>query len=646
LQPSLDARGSAKLTGFPYRIKHALHFSNGGGVYEAVDLNDDSDVILKEARPFAGLDTVGEDAVARLEQARQALEQLADVDGVPNLRGYRIGHEHHYLIRDHIPGIRLSEWVVQTNPIFGGQGGRSKEEYVELAITLFAQLETLLDGVHEAGVVFGDLHPDNVIVSEDQTVSLIDFEACGQVANPQSQALAAPGFMAPPSYVGVDVDRYALACLGLTLFLPLPILLQWGGNKLNLLLDLLDEQFDLPTEFRDRLRLALDVPDRPTMVGGDFSEPVDVSFDVSIPAIANHLERSANYEDPDRLFPGDITQYLHGGGGIGIGNGAAGVLYALHATGATLNDRQVDWLIDRTRQQVSPTSGFWNGLAGVAYVLEELGQPDSADEVLSRALAIPADPKQFDLAGGDPGLALVLLHFALSRSDRGYIDEAARRAPTITLESLLSPTSKVPGGVLNGPSGLALVENMLGRETGREEHLHRAAGYLSCDLQRMGLFTTAEGTVAPFHRPTMLTTCGTILVANRFDDSTVVPRLETAKRIMTRHLHGVFFSTPGLLSGRAGLLTTLADIDEPWVADEITRHARELHWHGIQHDGGYSFLGELGLRLSEDLATGTAGALLALQSALVAKQPLLPFLTCGTSTLQVPTLAERISATV
>jgi hypothetical protein len=44
---------------FPYAIERVLHFSNGGGVYVAERRADGVRVVLKEARPYAGLDNDG-----------------------------------------------------------------------------------------------------------------------------------------------------------------------------------------------------------------------------------------------------------------------------------------------------------------------------------------------------------------------------------------------------------------------------------------------------------------------------------------------------------------------------------------------------------------------------------------------------------
>ena len=60
-----------------------MHFSNGGGVYLGRDPRTDTEVVLKEARPHAGLDADGADAVARLDRETRCLRRLAGVPRVP-----------------------------------------------------------------------------------------------------------------------------------------------------------------------------------------------------------------------------------------------------------------------------------------------------------------------------------------------------------------------------------------------------------------------------------------------------------------------------------------------------------------------------------------------------------------------------------
>jgi hypothetical protein len=76
---------------------------------------------------------------------------------------------------------------------------------------------------------------------------------------------------------------------------------------------------------------------------------------------------------------------------------------------------------------------------------------------------------------------------------------------------------------------------------------------------------------------------------------------------------------PGLFSGRSGVLLYLAGRStEPTPATDplVARQVRNLAWHALPYADGMAFPGTGLLRLSMDLATGTAGALLALGSAL------------------------------
>src|SRR3954453_14227522 len=100
LQPQLEARNSATVAGLPYRIDRALHFSNGGGVYAGTHLPTGDEVVLKEARPHAGLAWDGADAVTRLGHERDMLQRLAGLDVVPAIRDYFTVGGHHFLVEE------------------------------------------------------------------------------------------------------------------------------------------------------------------------------------------------------------------------------------------------------------------------------------------------------------------------------------------------------------------------------------------------------------------------------------------------------------------------------------------------------------------------------------------------------------------
>jgi len=96
----------------------------------------------------------------------------------------------------------------------------------------------------------------------------------------------------------------------------------------------------------------------------------------------------------------------------------------------------------------------------------------------------------------------------------------------------------------------------------------------------------------------------------------------------------------GLFAGRAGIIAYLAartknshhTNDRPDLADQL----RHLGWHAVPYRDHLAFPGEQLLRLSMDLATGTAGVLLAVGSALHDKPVALPFLAPLTGATKLP----------
>ena len=106
-------------------------------------------------------------------------------------------------------------------------------------------------------------------------------------------------------------------------------------------------------------------------------------------------------------------------------------------------------------------------------------------------------------------------------------------------------------------------------------------------------------------------------------------RFAEAAAAIRRAAEGRFYVEPGLFYGRAGMILYLsrhlgrgAGGRDPVVAG----HIRRLGWHAVAYRGDLAFPGEQLLRLSMDLASGTAGVLLALGAALGDGSVELPFL--------------------
>jgi hypothetical protein len=108
-----------------------------------------------------------------------------------------------------------------------------------------------------------------------------------------------------------------------------------------------------------------------------------------------------------------------------------------------------------------------------------------------------------------------------------------------------------------------------------------------------------------------------------------------------------YYAQPSLFSGRAGMLLHLARHArsglDPADGARVEEHVRNLAWHALPYAGGLAMPGEHMYRLSMDLATGTAGVLLALGAALHDPAPGLPFLgTAHRPPVGTPTAATSI----
>jgi hypothetical protein len=637
LVPALAARDAASNDGggFPYTIESALHFSNGGGVYQARD-REGREVVLKEARPCAGLDGRGRDAVARLYDERDAMRHLAGTPGIPELYEHRIVWEHHFLAIEKVAGDTLQTWVAREYPLTrSGPSAAELTAYRRRVEVIAERLGALIAAVHARGMVFGDLHPGNVIVNDADEVFLVDFELAVPLDRARRLGLGHPGFVAG-GRDGVEIDHYALAAIRLWLLFPLNGLLELDPGRAATHVGLAEQSFDLPPGTLDALREELGRVDLAQVPEALRQRPaLGSGWAAARDSMAEAILLSATPQRTDRLFPGDVRQFQIEG--ETFAHGAAGVLWALHTTGHGRHREHEEWLLDAVSRRRPSRPGFYDGAHGVAYVLEELGHRPAAERLLDR----PDLPRSRDvgLYGGLSGLGLNLLHFARRTGDPGYRDRAediADRLAGAVSTGLELGISAGPGrgsraGLLHGWSGAALFFLHLWADTGDESHLEQAAFALHRDL---ALCTTAvDGSlqvnggyrVLPYLE---VGSAGIALVAAELLRHRPDDRLERALDDLLPALGPAFTVEPHLFNGRAGLLAALAGIRDrrPGFDQAVERHLSRLHWHAMGFHGHLAFPGEQLRRLSMDLATGSAGILLAITAAAEPDLEFLPFL--------------------
>jgi hypothetical protein len=389
------------------------------------------------------------------------------------------------------------------------------------------------------------------------------------------------------------------------------------------------EHFPVPADF---LAAAVDVivPPGTPFVPAPRIEPDAQAWPLLRDQLAAAIVASATPDRDDRLFPGDVEQFASGG--LGLGYGAAGVLYALSVTGAGRYPRFEEWLLRRATNPASGTRpGLYDGLHGAAFALDHLGHQQAALDTLDICLRENWETLGSDLLGGLAGIGLNLLHFG-DRTGEPTLRLAGLRAAELVAQRLdaevasagdepaLSGNGHRWAGLLRSCAGEALLLLRAYDDTGDTAFLDRAAAALRQDLRRCvvrdnGVLEVNEGWRSMPYLEVGSVGVGLVLdqyLARRDDE-----QFREAVRGIELAARSRMYILPGLFSGRAGILLYLASRStSPRTDPLVTRQVRDLSWHALPYGGGLAFPGNGLLRLSMDLATGTAGVLVALASAL------------------------------
>ncbi|MYW05147.1 class III lanthionine synthetase LanKC [Streptomyces sp. SID3343] len=640
LEPHLAARSATTVAEIPYRIERALHFSNGGGVYVGRDLRTDEQVVLKEARPYAGLAADGADAVARLGRERAALERLSGLGCTPEVRDWFTLGDHRFLVLEFVEGRPLNNFFAHRHPLIDKDPTPEQlADYTQWAMRVHRLVEEAVAAIHARGVVFNDLHLFNIMMSEDEkSVVLLDFEAAAVDDPSGRQVIANPGFVAPADRRGFGVDHYALACLRLALFLPLTSLFAVDRGKARHLAEIAAGEFPVPAEYLaeavEEIERGMAVSHRPSsgylpVHPGDWPRSRD--------SMARAVLASATPDRDDRCFPGDIAQFAGVGGGACFAYGAAGVLYALTETGAEQCPDGEEWLLRATKDPASGSPlGFYDGLSGIAWVLERLGHRERALDLADTIVAQSRQDIGSDLHGGLAGIGLALDSLAASTGERALHDEAMECARIVADRSAAAPEkrggAKVRAGLLYGAAGTALLFLRLYERTGDQALLDLAADALRRDLARCVVGVGGTLQVNEGWRTMPYLGAGSVGIGMVLDDYLAHrpdEQFERARGEIVQAAQAKFYAQPGLFRGAAGMVLHLSRTTTggPGTqAADLRRQIASLAWGAVPYRGHLAFAGEQMMRLSMDLSTGTAGCLLALGSALHGTPVHLPFL--------------------
>lgn len=198
-----------------YTVRSLLGSGGMGEVYLAWEPSLDRDVALKILRPGSTSDPRRVGRFINEARAASALNHPAIVTI------YEIGEQKsgdpetslHYIAMERIDGVTLADWL----------GG---EPSIEAILDGLANVAEGLAKAHDRGILHRDLKPDNIMVTRDGHVKVLDFgvaKLMDPCLSPDPEATApashtvtmgtalvgAPGYRSPEQIEGLPLDRRA-----------------------------------------------------------------------------------------------------------------------------------------------------------------------------------------------------------------------------------------------------------------------------------------------------------------------------------------------------------------------------------------------------------------------------------------------------
>lgn len=209
-----------------YHVDSVIVFSNAGGVYRGTDRETGREVIIKEARPFShfwwGDGQTPVDAITLLEREFHVLRRLGHLGFVPEAVDLFAEWEHTFLVESVVEGLTFQQFWNNDERILAPYVRRPGrvEVFVRDFQVVARRLIDALERIHAAGVIFGDLSPNNIFIDpETLEIALIDFESAhvadeGEELDYFTRQWGTLGFINPGrgerSALGPEDDFYAL----------------------------------------------------------------------------------------------------------------------------------------------------------------------------------------------------------------------------------------------------------------------------------------------------------------------------------------------------------------------------------------------------------------------------------------------------
>lgn len=112
-----------------------------------------------------------------LDEAK-SLSYFSELDGIVSVRDFFYANRTAYIVMSYVDGVSLKEYVEQNGKIDG-----------DLFLKMLNPILSSLAKVHETGVLHRDISPDNILVTKENKMVLIDFGAARKEKMSETQSM-------------------------------------------------------------------------------------------------------------------------------------------------------------------------------------------------------------------------------------------------------------------------------------------------------------------------------------------------------------------------------------------------------------------------------------------------------------------------
>lgn len=191
-----------------YKIIKLLNEGGMNRVYLCVDISNGSTWALKVTRPPEEVDMTRQQIYTQFLKEISILTTLKH-RSLPTIHDYFTIGDCCYVVEEYMSGTSLGEFIKHNLP--------SELEVLDWSI----ELCDILAFLHKEKIIYRDLKPDNIILTRDGTIKLIDFDISRYHKDGQKTdtiLLGTPGYAAPETYgISQSDARSDIYSLGATM---------------------------------------------------------------------------------------------------------------------------------------------------------------------------------------------------------------------------------------------------------------------------------------------------------------------------------------------------------------------------------------------------------------------------------------------